>query len=160
MLLDLGSGCRDAKLNAMTEQRPLAELHAASDHLWHEYWMLRSVARTATDDAATAHALEESFALHLLNLYRFLTAGPRGAAITAEDFLGAAWSCPEPSALLLEVVAWAERKLAPLTFAPPRSWTLVQASFELQKIMDPFVSSTPRQLLGPRWKIFYEGVVV
>ncbi|HEY7672492.1 MAG TPA: hypothetical protein VIC71_09765 [Gammaproteobacteria bacterium] len=163
----------------MTEQRPLAELHAVSDRLWHEYWMLRCVARTAADDAATAHALEESFALHLRNLYRFLRAGPSGDAITAGDFLGAAWSCPEPSALLLEAVAWAERTLSPLRHEPAgaavgsrgsgssrdssgplRSWTLLQASFELQKLMDPFISSTPRRLLGPRWKIVYEGVVV
>jgi hypothetical protein len=164
VFLDLGRRCCDAKLNAMTQQRPLAELHAASDLLWHEYWMLRCVARAAADDAATARALEESFALHLANLYRFLCPKrPSGDAITAEDFLGAAWVCPEPSALLLEAVAWAERMLSPLHHAPasaPRSWTLVQASFELQKIMDPFVSSTPRKLLGPRWKIFYENVVV
>jgi hypothetical protein len=163
MLLDLGSGCRDAKLNAMTEQRPLAELHAASDRLWHEYWMLRCVARTVADDAATAYALEESFALHLRNLYRFLCVGPSGDAITADDFLGAAWERPEPSALLLEAVAWAELRLSPLDYAPgsaPRTWTLVQASFELQRIMDPFVSSTPRHLLGPRWKIVYENIVV
>ena len=162
----------------MTEQRPLAELHAASDRLWHEYWMLRCVARTAAADAATAHALEESFALHLRNLYRFLRSGPSDDAFTAEDFLGAAWSCPEPSLLLLEAVEWAERMLAPLAFVTPResgsrgsgfsrdssgsprSWTLLQASFELQKIMDPFISSTPRRLLGPRWKIVYEDVVV
>jgi hypothetical protein len=164
MLLDLGSGCRDAKLNAMTEQRPLADLHAASDRLWHEYWMLRCVARTVADDAATAYALEESFALHLRNLYRFLRPERLGDnAITADDFLGAGWERPEPSALLLEAVAWAERTLSPLDYAPasaPRTWTLVQASFELQKLMDPFISSTPRRLLGPRWKIVYEGVVV
>jgi hypothetical protein len=50
-----------------------------------------------------------------------------------------------------------------LDYAPasaPRTWTLVQASFELQRIMDPFISSTPRSLLGPRWKIVYEGIVV
>jgi hypothetical protein len=125
--------------------------------------MLRCVARIAADDAATAYALEESFALHLRNLYRFLRAGRSDDAMTAHDFLGAAWVCPEPSALLVEAVAWAERMLSPLHHAPanaPRSWTLVQASFELQKLMDPFVSSTPRKLLGPRWKIVYENVVV
>jgi hypothetical protein len=151
----------------MTEQRPLADLHAASDRLWHEYWMLRCVARAATDDPATARALEESFALHLRNLYRFLYPVAFGdGAITADDFLGAAWSRPEPSALLLEAVDWAERMLAPLEGGSgfsrdsSRSWTLLQASFELQKVMDPFISSTPRRLLGPRWKIVYEDVVV
>jgi hypothetical protein len=148
----------------MTQQRPLAELHTASDRLWHEYWMLRCVARTVADDAATAYALEESFALHLRNLYRFLSPErPSDDAITAVDFLGAEWECPKPSALLLEAVAWAERTLRPLDYSPasaPRTWTLVQASFELQRIMDPFISSTPRRLLGPRWKIIYEGVVV
>ena len=148
----------------MTEQRPLTDLHAASDRLWHEYWMLRCVARTAADDAAIMYALEESFALHLRNLYRFLfPEGPSDDTITANDFLGAAWSRPEPSALLLEAVAWAERTLRPLDYAPasaPRTWTLVQASFELQRIMDPFISSTPRHLLGPRWKIVYENVVI
>jgi hypothetical protein len=64
---------------------------------------------------------------------------------------------------LLEAVAWADRLLSPLCYeasSAPRSWTLVQASFELQKVMDPFVSSTPRNLLGPRWKIVYEDLVV
>ena len=56
-------------------RRSLAELHAASDRLWYEYWMLRCVARLPSDDAATAHAIEESFALHLRNLYRFLYDG-------------------------------------------------------------------------------------
>jgi hypothetical protein len=169
----------------MTEQRPLAELHAASDRLWHEYWMLRCVARAAADEAATMYALEESFALHLRNLHRFLYASGGSAGkddIRAEDFLGAEWRAnrPEPSTLLLEAVAWAELRLSPLAYEVtaagvprgsgpggsgfsrdhPRTWTLLEASFELQKVMDPFVSSTPRNLLGPRWKIAYEGVVV
>jgi hypothetical protein len=126
--------------------------------------MLRCVARTVADDAATAYALEESFALHLRNLYRFLCPERLSdGTITADDFLGAGWERPEPSALLLEAVAWAERTLSPLDYAPasaPRTWTLVQASFELQRLMDPFISSTPRRLLGPRWKIVYEDVVV
>jgi hypothetical protein len=146
-------------------QRSLAELHAASDRLWHEYWMLRCVARVAAHDAATAYALEESFALHLRNLHRFLYAGGESAELAAEDFLGAAWRAnrPEPSALLVEAVAWAESKVRPLRYEPagaPRTWTLLQASFELQKVMDPFVSSTPRNMLGARWKIVYEDVVV
>ena len=144
----------------------LAELHAASDHLWHEYWMLRCVARVAADDAATGYALEESFALHLRNLHRFLYADAASEGeLRAEDFLGAEWRAnrPEPSALLVEAVAWAKSKVSPLRYeaaAAPRTWTLLQASFELQKVMDPFVSSTPRNLLGPRWKIRYEGFEV
>ena len=128
--------------------------------------MLRCVARVAADDAATVYALEESFALHLRNLYRFLYAdAASGSELAADDFLDASWrsSRPAPSALLLEAVAWAELRLSPLRYEPasaPRTWTLLQASFELQKVMDPFVSSTPRNLLGPRWKIRYEGVEV
>ena len=147
-------------------RRSQAELHAASDRLWHEYWMLRCVARAAADDAATAHALEESFALHLRNLHRFLyPTGVVDGEVTAEDFLGEEWvsNPPAPSALLLEAVARAELRLSPIRYeapAAPRSWTLLQASFDFQKVMDPFVSSTPRHLLGPRWKIAYEDVVV
>jgi hypothetical protein len=149
-------------------QRSLAALHAASDRLWYEYWMLRCVARAASADAPTAHALEESFALHLLNLHRFLYPSAASAdAIVADDFLGREWLAnrPERSALLLAAVAWAERRLSPLSYVlsgahgEPRSWTLLQASFELQKVMDPFISSAPRNLLGPRWKIIYEGGV-
>jgi hypothetical protein len=147
-------------------QRPLAELHAASNHLWYEYWMLRCAARAASDDPATAHALEESFALHLRNLHRFLYGGEsRPDAITAEDFLGSRWPeiRPKLSPLLAEAFAWAEQTLAQPRHAPagaarlPRFWTLLQASFELQKVMDPFISSLPRELLGERWKVTYEG---
>ena len=147
-------------------RRSQEELHAASDRLWHEYWMLRSVARVAADDPATAYALEESFALHLRNLHRFLyPTRAVDAEATAEDFLGTEWlsNRPTPSALLLEAVAWAELRLSPIRHeasGAPHSWTLLQASFDVQKVMDPFVSSTPRHLLGPRWKITYEGVVV
>jgi hypothetical protein len=147
-------------------QRPLAELHAASNHLWYEYWMLRCAARAASDDPATVHALEESFALHLRNLHRFLCGGEsRPDAITAEDVLGVRWSeiRPKLSPLLAEAVAWAEQTLAQPRYAQtgaaglPRFWTLLQASFELQKVMDPFISSLPRELLGERWKVTYEG---
>jgi hypothetical protein len=60
-------------------------------------------------------------------------------------------------------VAWAEQVLATARHAHPnpaearRSWTLLQASFALQRVMDPFISGTPRELLGERWKVHYEG---
>jgi hypothetical protein len=34
---------------------------------------------------------------------------------------------------------------------------LVQASFELQSVMDTFISNLPRELLGSRWKVVYGG---
>jgi hypothetical protein len=149
-------------------RRPLAELHAASNRLWYEYWMLRCAARAASDDPATVHALEESFALHLRNLHRFLYGvEARPDAMTAEDFLDGRWSetCPKLSPLLADAVAWAEQTLAQPRHAQtgaaglPRFWTLLQASFELQKVMDPFISGLPRERLGERWKVTYEGGV-
>jgi hypothetical protein len=160
---DLASGSPAA---ARDRSRPsLAELHAASDRLWYEYWMLRCTARASSADAAIASALEESFALHLRNLHAFLYGGLAGGlGITAEDFLGSRWAetRPERSPLLIEAVTWAERTLAtmyrmPASGArPPRDWTLLQASFEMQKVTDPFISSLPRELLGARWKVIYE----
>jgi hypothetical protein len=151
-------------------QRPLVELHAASNRLWHEYWMLRCTARAASEDFAIAGALEDSFALHLCNLHRFLYAGDADAdRIAAEDFFGDRWLAMRPrlSPLLADVLAWAERTIAPPSYsqasAPPapRFWTLVQASFELQKVMDTFISNLPRALLGSKWKVIYdEGLAV
>ena len=155
-------------------RRPLEELHAASNRLWYEYWMLRCVARIRSDDPATAHALVETFALHARNVFDFLYADAdadadadagAGEALTAEDFLGDDWRGvrPVPSSLLVEIVTWARGALAPLAYGAresaaetPRSWTLLQASFEIQKVTDPFISSLPRELLGSRWKINYE----
>jgi hypothetical protein len=142
----------------------LEELHAASNRLWYEYWMLRCTARFASGDSAVAGAMEESFALHLRNLHRFLYGGDaRADAITAGDFLGKRWSAmrPELSPLLAEAIVWAERTLSVPSFAgacstgAPRFWTLMQASFELQNVMDTFISNLPRDLLGSRWKVVY-----
>ena len=146
-------------------RRPLAELHAASNLLWREYWMLRCAARIVSDDAAVTGALEESFALHVRNLDRFLYADDASVgAIAAEDFLGERWSAlrPERSQMLADVLAWAEQTLSPPVYAragasrPARFWTLVQASFELQKVMDTFISNLPRNLLGSCWKVVYD----
>jgi hypothetical protein len=151
-------------------RRALAQLHAASNRMWHEYWMLRCTARAASEDFAIAGALEESFALHLRNLHCFLYGGGgRPDGIGAEDFFGDRWLAmrPELSPLLAEVLAWAEQRLAPPSYSQasavnaPRCWRLVQASFELQKAMDTFISNLPRDLLGSRWKIIYdEGLAV
>ena len=81
-------------------QRSEEELRAASNRLWHEYWMLRCAARLKTEDPMLAAALEETFALHLRNLAAFLY-GEFGDsllnstidanAVLAEDFMGPRW---------------------------------------------------------------------
>jgi hypothetical protein len=144
----------------------LEQLHAASNQLWYEYWMLRCTARFASDDPAVTGAMEESFALHLRNLHRFLFGcETRADAMTAGDFLGERWPALRPalSPLLAEALVWSERTLGIPGFAElhaagaPRFWTLVQASFELQSVMDTFISNLPRELLGSRWKVVYGG---
>lgn len=164
----------NGSLAAGTPRRPLEQLHAASNRLWYEYWMLRSTARLRADDPATALALAESFALHARNLLEFLYAdadpdADAAGPVTAGDFLGGRWRQLRPARpqLLIDVAAWARQTLAPLEHGSltacaetARPWTLVDASFEIQKVMDPFISSAPRELLGSRWKIRYEDVDV
>ena len=152
-------------------QRSEEELRAASNRLWHEYWMLRCAARLKTEDPMLAAALEETFALHLRNLAAFLY-GEFGDsllnstidanAVLAEDFMGPRWFelRPERTELLEDALCWAARRAGALRYGaadaePPRGWTLVQASFELQKVMDTFISNLPRRLFGSKWSIDY-----
>jgi hypothetical protein len=150
-------------------QRSEEALRAASNRLWHEYWMLRCAARVRTDDPIVAHALEETFALHALNLEQFLyggaTADSESDFVHAEDYMGARWLQLRPTRtpLLEQILAWAERRAGPARHDSaaadePREWTLVQASFEMQKVMDTFISNLPRRLLGSSWDIHYERV--
>jgi len=149
-------------------QRSEEALRAASNRLWHEYWMLRCAARVRTDDRVVGHALEETFALHALNLEQFLYGGANAECdpdlVRAEDYMGARWPelRPERTPLLEQILAWAERRAGPVCHEAdaadePRGWTLVQASFEIQRVMDTFISNLPRRLLGSSWDIHYEG---
>lgn len=142
----------------------VAQMHAVSNRLWYEYRVMRCTARATPLDSIAETAFEISFALYLRNLYVFLFSEQETAeGFSAEDFIGLRWRDlrPSPSPLLTTAIRWAETRLASVasrsnqTESEPRGWTLVQASLELQRFMDSFISNTPRSLLGSRWKVTY-----
>lgn len=146
--------------------REKQELCQASDALYYEWWMLRSLAQGMVSGIAGQgvinNALLESFSIHARALLDFLYAeNPRRDDVIAEDFLENPdkWHRVRPAKTdtLKKVHSRVGKEVAHLTYArlglthEMKQWPFVQIANDLSAALNGFLRIVPRQLLGARW---------
>jgi hypothetical protein len=149
------------------KQRSKEELKQASDHLFYEIWMFKSLTQIMAlgviGEGVLNNALLEAFMIHLRVLIDFFFAErPKQDAVIAEDF----FSPPEKwhevrssqSDLLKRAKNRVHKEAAHLTYArqkvtpEKKLWTFVEIDKEIAIIINEFFNAVDTNLLGDRWE--------
>jgi hypothetical protein len=142
-------------------------LRAASDHLYYEYWMFRSLtdalATGATQPGWLRNALVESWVIHLRALLDFVyppkSVNPED--VIAADFFDSSseWDATRPviSTTLARGRGRANKEIAHLSYKridishEDKQWQFVALAHEVEKLMVLFLRRVPKSRLGPHW---------
>lgn len=143
------------------------ELRGASDCLYYEIWMLKTLARAQSTGIAGKsvinNALLESFVIHARVLLAFLYAEkPRPDDVIAEDFLPSPDEWPKirlPKTELLKTIhRRVGKEAAHLTYArldvtpETKPWAFLQIAEDINAAFNRFLETVPKSLLGSRWE--------
>lgn len=152
----------------MARKRPTEEkLRKASDHLYYEIWMLKSLAQGLASgisgESVINNALLESFVIHARALLDFLYTDKPGHAddVVAQDFFPTPdqWHKARPgkSQTLKKVHGRVAKEVAHLTYTRQevtpemKGWPFIDIAKEIQIVINEFLRIVPEHLLGPRW---------
>jgi hypothetical protein len=142
------------------------KLKNASDHLWYEIWMFQTLVQGMASGVAGKEALNnamlESLAIHVRALIDFFYSdNPQRDDVVADHFFAepSKWRSvlPAKTAVLAQAKKRADKEVAHLTYArqkvtpEKKSWHFLPIFNDLQAAISAFLSTVPRELLGPRW---------
>jgi hypothetical protein len=148
------------------QKRTEVVLRAASDHLFYEIWMLKTLTQAMASGIAgegpMSNALLESFTIHTRALLDFLYADkPKPDDVIAEDYFVSPkkWASIrlEKTEILKTVHRRVGKEIAHLTYSRQevdpemKQWPFVQIGQEILSICEIFLGSVSRNLLGERW---------
>jgi hypothetical protein len=149
------------------KRRTLETLQAASDHLYYEYWMLKSLAHalasSTSDPEWLRNAYVESWVVHFRNILDFFyppsSVSPEDVVAVdyfdnAHDFLSL---LPELPPILASGRKRANREIAHLSYKrigitqEEKEWHFAAVTSELDQLMSSFLRKVAKTKLGPRW---------
>ena len=148
------------------KQRTIEELQSASNHLYYEWWMLRSTASAMASGIAQQgwliNSLLEIFVIHVRGLMDFFYADrPKPDDVLAADFFSSPveWETVRPpcSETLSLAKKRAGKEIAHLTYArlavtpENKSWQFIEVTAEVQKVMEVFLKHVAPEKLGTDW---------
>jgi len=148
--------------NVRTDQ----ELQDASNHLYYEFWMLKSLANALVSGIAAqgwlANALLESFVIHCRGLIEFFyPQHPRHDDVIAADYISLSMKWEEIRPDLSEVLSTAKRRsnkeLAHLTYErlkvtlETKTWPFTEIKDEIKSVIEVFLEHVPKHRLGSLW---------
>ena len=148
------------------KQRKVEELQSASNHLYYEWWMLRSTASAMASGIAQQgwliNALLESFVIHVRGLMDFFYCEkPRTDDVVATDFFlsPSEWEQirPSRSEILRRAKKRADKEIAHLTYArlavtpENKPWEFIPITEDIHKLMEVFLAHVAPEKLGADW---------
>ena len=146
--------------------RSSEDLRQASDHLYYEISMYQMLVQGMISGiagrSAINNALLKSFAIHLRALIGFFySENPRNDDIIAEDFFAnqSDWINlrPAKTKVLERAKKRADKEVAHLTYVrlgitpDQKNWYFEEVYKDIQTLIEIFLKSIPRDLLGSRW---------
>ena len=149
------------------EQRTPKVLLKASNHLYYEIGMFKSLAKDLasgiTGKGVIHNALLESFTIHARGLLKFLYAGDhKPDDVLADDFFPTSlkWKKvrPKMTKLLKTVRRRVAKEVAHLTYArldvtpETKPWRFLQIADDMEVSFNEFLRIVPMEFLGERWE--------
>jgi hypothetical protein len=144
------------------------KLRLASDHLWYEIWMFRTMALILFHGflgkkGPVHNAILESFGIHVRGLLDFLYAEkPGDDDVIAEHYFSThkVWhnARPEISEYLRNARRRVNKEMAHLTYTrlsvqgEAKGWDVTLLASEIESVLKVFMELVPKEHLGENWK--------
>lgn len=147
--------------------RSVEQLQKASEHLYYEFWMFRSLANglglSLIGDGPVGNAMLESFVIHVRSIMYFLySERPKPDDVIAENFFDepVQWKKIRPnlSSLLSNVKRRVGKEVVHLTYhrlnitPEAKQWNFIEITHEISNVMKVFLENVEQEKLGEKWK--------